>query len=236
MKENAILKINQIGKAGQIISNIFIGLLSLAAVALIIGTIVIGVLPNDLVCFSVGGHATVNINLASINEALNEAEITEIVTVLDSELTNAKMDLNGAVYAMNELTVTTDGITFGGYADDVHFQIGNLLSVLIASLFSIIFSIVTLCFISSLCKAFKLCISPFENNVIKKMQYFAFSLIPWVIMSSVMNSVASGMYSGNIRFSFGIDLKMVLIILVIFVLTFIFKYGAVLQQESDETL
>ena len=29
---------------------------------------------------------------------------------------------------------------------------------------------------------------------------------------------------------------MILIILVIFALTLIFKYGAVLQQESDETL
>ena len=34
----------------------------------------------------------------------------------------------------------------------------------------------------------------------------------------------------------GIDLKMVFVILVILALTFIFKYGAILQQESDETL
>jgi len=33
-----------------------------------------------------------------------------------------------------------------------------------------------------------------------------------------------------------VDLGMVLIILFIFVLAYIFKYGAVLQQESDETL
>ena len=34
----------------------------------------------------------------------------------------------------------------------------------------------------------------------------------------------------------GVDLGMVLIIFFIFVLVHIFKYGAVLQQESDETL
>jgi len=39
-----------------------------------------------------------------------------------------------------------------------------------------------------------------------------------------------------VAITFGIDFGVVLIILIVFALVYIFKYGAVLQQESDETL
>jgi len=42
--------------------------------------------------------------------------------------------------------------------------------------------------------------------------------------------------SGGIHLIFSIDLGVVLVVLIVLVLVSIFKYGAVLQQESDETL
>ena len=68
------------------------------------------------------------------------------------------------------------------------------------------------------------------------MTSFAFSLIPWVFLSSLVNSVSNSITTGGPHVSLSINLGMILIILVIFALTLIFKYGAVLQQESDETL
>lgn len=236
MKENAISKINLIGKVGQIIANIFIGFLGFAALLMLIGTIVIAFLPKDLITFSVNGHATMDINLSSIGQVLDTAAIEEATDVFTKESNNMELNMNGSVYTMDEFSITEDAISFGGYANGITFTSGNLFTVFLTVLASLTFSIVTLCFISSLCKAFKNCVSPFDENVIKKLQYFAFSLVPWVIMSSITNSVASGMFSGNYSINFGIDLKMVFVILVILALTFIFKYGAILQQESDETL
>jgi len=42
--------------------------------------------------------------------------------------------------------------------------------------------------------------------------------------------------SGSSKVSLSINIAVVFTIVVIFALTYIFKYGAVLQQESDETL
>ena len=68
------------------------------------------------------------------------------------------------------------------------------------------------------------------------MKHLAVALIPWCIISSVSDSTFSSIVSGKPSFSLSVDLGMVLVVLVVLVLVYIFKYGAVLQQESDETL
>ena len=97
-------------------------------------------------------------------------------------------------------------------------------------------TIVTISFAESLCKAFRDCTSPFDTKVIKKMQNLAISLIPWTIILSIIDSTMDSFLAGGLRLSLSIDLGVVLVVLIVFVLVYIFKYGAVLQQESDETL
>ena len=98
-------------------------------------------------------------------------------------------------------------------------------------------ALVTLFFVGALCKAFRYCESPFEENVIKKMQNLAISLIPWTIISSIAESFVTNLLNvGRFEFGIGVDFNVVLVIALIFVLVYIFKYGAVLQRESDETL
>ena len=62
------------------------------------------------------------------------------------------------------------------------------------------------------------------------------ALIPWTIVSTIINSILDSAKSGSASVSITLDLGVVLIVLAVLVLVYIFKYGAVLQQESDETL
>ena len=77
-------------------------------------------------------------------------------------------------------------------------------------------------------------------KLIKKVEsyiYLAISLIPWTIISSMAESfVANLLNVGSFEFGISVDFNVVLVIVLIFVLVYIFKYGAVLQRESDETL
>ena len=68
------------------------------------------------------------------------------------------------------------------------------------------------------------------------MQNLAISLIPWTIVSSVSDSVVASYLQGGLQFQFNLDLSVALVVLIVFILVYIFKYGAILQQESDETL
>ncbi len=95
---------------------------------------------------------------------------------------------------------------------------------------------VTLYFIGFLCKAFRDCESPFEENVIKKMQHLAYALIPWTVASSLVEIVINNIIRGNKGIALSVDFGVILVVLLVFLLAYIFKYGAILQQESDETL
>ena len=68
------------------------------------------------------------------------------------------------------------------------------------------------------------------------MQNLAYALIPWTVVTTISNSISDSVMNHKISLNFTLDLGVVLIGLVVLVLVHIFKYGAVLQQESDETL
>ena len=74
------------------------------------------------------------------------------------------------------------------------------------------------------------------SDSVQPHQNLAYSLIPWAFFTTVSDGMVTGMMTGKTQFNVGVDLGMVLVIVIIFALTYIFKYGAVLQQESDETL
>jgi hypothetical protein len=69
--------------------------------------------------------------------------------------------------------------------------------------------------------------------VIRGIKALAYSLIPWVIIDW-MQELITLPYTGTHNFT--IDLSVACIILIVLGLAYIFQYGAVLQQESDETL
>ena len=96
--------------------------------------------------------------------------------------------------------------------------------------------LVIFCFGEAMCKAFATCETPFEENVIKKMNHLAVALIPWGIISPMLISAMEGFMQGGLHLDFTIDMGLVVIVLIVFLLVHVFKYGAILQQESDETL
>lgn len=93
---------------------------------------------------------------------------------------------------------------------------------------------VTVTFIIKLCKEFKTCETPFSEGVIKRMKQVGYSMLPWFIVFPTAEAAANFMVTNNLNIS--LDIGMLIMALVVLALTYIFKYGAMLQQESDETL
>ena len=69
-------------------------------------------------------------------------------------------------------------------------------------------------------KTLEICNSPFEENVLADMKKLGISLIPFGIFTLVTTGVSG--------------LVLVLIIMLVILFINIFKYGAELQQESDD--
>lgn len=230
MKEETVRKINGLGKAGDIIAKVCRVLLIIGFVGIIIGLIAIIAVPKDLVKVDVGTNIGVKVDFSRYGE-LSEADQENARQGLEKSLSEQDEDGRIADYEVTASSVTVHLVT-----NEITFGLRNLIGPMVVALLYVAASYVSMRFIGLLCRAFRDCASPFEEKVIRCMKNFAFSLIPWVALSMISDSIISrSMFSVN-KFSVGVNLGTVLLVLLILGLCRIFRYGAELQKEHDETL
>lgn len=234
MKENAIKKINTMGKVGTIVAlvaKIFvIVLLSLS----VIGFVGVLVLPSNLCTVKIDGRAKVGIDLSHFGVEMND-EVNKEIT----ENVNENVDITyaGNHFSVDNVQTNDKGFNFDAGATLSEFNIKDVAWVLAGAIIYLILLLISTIYAGRLAKSFRSCQSPFEETVIKRMKQFAYSLIPWAVSSSVIGAIQQRIWiasSKNIALS--LDISMVIVVLVILALAYIFQYGAVLQKESDETL
>ena len=238
MKQNAISKINKMGQIGgylTLVAKIFI---IIGIVACLAGAVIFTIIPENFISINVSNNIGYSVDFSSLGIKFDESQIQEAQDMIttNGSITTSVND-NGTKYIVNNSSITENGISGEATTENVTMNLSVLPCIFLAGSINIAMALVTLFFVGSLCKAFRYCESPFEENVIKKMQNLAISLIPWTIISSIADSFITNLINvGNFEFGISVDLNVVLVIILIFVLVYIFKYGAVLQQESDETL
>ena len=233
MKEQAIQKINKIGKISSIFALIAKIVVGAGLVCTIIGAIICFAMPKELVEVTTAGAMVLDVDFsalgAEIPELSDEAAREEAVAEMKESLTDED-------FTLVEITMDENGAQIAGTMEEYSFSIRDGAWAVVIAALNLVMTFVTLCFISGLCKAFRDCQSPFEENVINKMRNLAIALIPWCVISSVSDTTFNSIINGKPSFSLSVDLGMVLVVLIVLVMVYIFKYGAVLQQESDETL
>lgn len=235
MKEDAIKKINKMGEIATIITVIAKIFIIIALVSVFALTVAAAFIPKDFLTVSADSRFMVDIDFSSFGKTLTDEEVMQGRQEVENILEEAD---DSADYSINAIDIDHDGV----YVDvttstnNIDFNLHNLVWVLLFAFFYLAMTLVTLFFIGFLFKAFQNCKSPFEQNVIKKMKNLAFSLIPWTVLSSVSDTVIRSFFIKSLQISVGVDLKIVMAVLIILALAYIFQYGAVLQQESDETL
>ncbi|MBO5302690.1 MAG: DUF2975 domain-containing protein [Lachnospiraceae bacterium] len=229
MKEQAIQKINKIGKISNVITLIAKILIGIAMVFTIIGSLICFLLPDSFVKVTTAGTMAVDVDFSALGI---EIPAEELATFKQEAIADAGEE--GYAEATAEFTET--GMQMTGELEQYTFTIRDLAWIAVMGVVVLALTFITLFFVGGLCKAFRDCQSPFEDNVIKKMQNFAISLIPWSLVSMITSSITNTLMYNKTSIMFTIDFNILLIVLVVLVLVYIFKYGAVLQQESDETL
>lgn len=233
MKENAIKKINTMGKVGAIlalIAKILFGILLALAVT---GFVVVLCLPDNLCRVKVDGRANVFVDLSSFGVNLKEEDTAEIKNNVEE---NANINYGGNKFNVDQVEVGESTINIKAGADLAEFNLKDCLWILAGAILNLILLLISVIFAGRLAKAFRDCQSPFEDKVIARMKQFAYSLIPWALVSSVVDMLVSRILITGGGFQLSINFGIVITVLLILALAYIFQYGAVLQQESDETL
>ena len=230
-KENAIKRINTIGKVGSIISTICMVIMCIAIVCTLVGGIILTAIPKDLFNVTIDSTASMVIDIGTMGESAfipsgadSSTELTGSIALNGNKFTPVNTETSG-----NKITTTYVGEEGGFNARKIAvlcYVISAFLAISIFLLFNV----------RKLCEALKTCETPFEQRVIKSIETCTWTLIPWVIFEGFATRISETAFSHTMRTGFNLSLSNILVILLLFGLGFIFKYGAQLQLESDETL
>lgn len=236
MKNESIKKINVAGLIGYIASILLIVVSITAMVITTISTVAAITVAKEDVGVNIASEYEINAT-GDILEKLNhfigvkgidnltdlESEAGEEVALEDNDISSIKV------------TNSENGFVINAKAKEVHFSIKNLIAALVVSFCTLGAVTVALEMVKSLMKALKSCETPFSQEVVRRMARFANSLIPAAVLGMVCEGVWSSLSSGT-GFEMSLNIGSVLLVAVVYMLVIVFKYGAELQRESDETL
>lgn len=231
MKQEVVAKINKFGKIGEVIAQISRIFVILGAVILLAAGIFMLAMPKDLFTLDYYVGMDMQVDLDAIGETVTDEDIEE----LSMEAYSVAVD--GEEMEMVDFTVDRDNntvaIEMASQPTNIFHPVKIVIFILVETLLMVV-NFITITFIIKLCKEFKTCETPFSADVIKRIKQVGFSLIPWCIVYPTAEAAANFMVSNNLNIS--IDIGMIIMVLVVLALAYIFQYGAMLQQESDETL
>lgn len=226
MKNDAIKKINLIGKISQIVVTVvqalMIVMMAVFAVLAVAGLFV----EDNALSLNFNADATVTVDTSDFPLSIIEADDLEDFDInvagLEFDTANAteeggKVTVNAkSSFNLQELYDELDGV----------IGLGGIICIACSALVIMGLAIfITLVFARKLARAFEKCESPFEENVTKRMKHFAYSLIPWFAITLLGEGLLGS-----------INLMTIMLAAVVFLVIYIFNYGAQLQRESDETL
>lgn len=231
MKQEVVAKINKFGKIGEVIAQISRIFVILGAVILLAAGILMLAMPKDLFTLDYYVGMDMQVDLDAVGETITEDDMAELeadaytVTTSDTEMVIVDVEADEEANTLN--------VKFASEPTNM-FNATKIVIFILLQLLLLVVNFITITFIVKLCKEFKTCETPFSEGVIKRIKQVGFSLIPWCIVYPTAEAAANFMVSNNLNIS--IDIGMIIMVLVVLALAYIFQYGAMLQQESDETL
>ena len=152
MKEQAIQKINKIGKISSVIALIAKIVVGIALICTLIGTIVWFLIPDQLITFTTKGVLELEVDLGSVGMSIPEEELETAQAEMLAAMNEGSQGIEST-----EFTVTQDMVKMVGSVEEVSFSVSELAWVVLLALVALVMTFITLCFISSLCKAFRDC-------------------------------------------------------------------------------
>ncbi len=216
-----VKKINTLGKVSRIILVIMRCLCMVAIIATIVGGIIImTVLPKESRAITADG-------VTSFEIVVDESLMPEgVVSEISEDNEDVALELLGATLSFKDAVTENGSIKKYTMNADLNAPDSTLIvygfaGICFGMALITAFGLIVVIFAGKLAKALETCESPFEEKVTRAMKHFGFSLIPTMALFITEQSI---------------NLTFILVVIAVIIFSYIFSYGAKLQQESDETL
>lgn len=229
MNNQLVKRMHTIGKVGKIIAIVVIVLSIIATVFVTAGAIAVTALPKDTISVNVDAQVDVTLN-KDVFGAVNE----DIVSSIKDD-PNTQIDVSGAAFQASADLKDGNAVIHGD-GKNIRVESGIATPILWFTVFNMIAFIVCAFFFKGLMKELSLAPSPFTEGVVRKMKFFAIAILAASVATSIVNAIIGCIVPFGGGFSFSLNIGSIITAVIIFVLAVVFRYGAQLQKESDETL
>lgn len=228
--DNLLVKrMNTVSKVGKIITLVIIIIAIIATTLIAAGAVALSVLPKDIVTADISAQTDIVLN----NQIFNDVK-SDIISGVN-ENAGEVYDAGSAVFRVNA-DETDDNAVLHVDADQIHVSSDIIIPALWIVFFNCVAFIVCAFFFKSLMGELAVSSSPFTEGVVKKMQNFAIAILMASVATSIANGILGAILTSGHAFSFSLHFGSIITAAIIFVLVTVFRYGAQLQKESDETL
>ena len=229
MKYEMIEKVNKMGKIGLILSNIGKVIMVIATILFMVLSCVCLVLPKDFASITMIHNAKIHVNFEDIADV-------GVSFIFPNENVQAAIEMNDISYEIISVEQTGQMLEANAQSKEATLTLRELSPLMLFGALFCGVAVEVFRLISRLCKNFKVCETPFTEEISNVLRRLAFAVIPLVVIGSMFESALDGMENGQFNVVIHLDLVMIVMVVLILMLSSIFRYGAMLQQESDETL
>lgn len=227
MREKTMNTVHKLAKASHIIAKIC-NVLVWIALVLVVLLMAVGLflVPDFALTIEAKGQGQVHVHIEGI-DVLSDMDWTE---------EDGQVDYNQIQYDI--LSVEVNGSSVDAYAESTQlsnvftFSMRSLIGPMMIGLISIIAELVVLHFFMALCRRLRYCLTPFTEEIVQLLQKLTYATIPMLILNSMADSMLSSVGTGNFSLGINITLDQVIVVLVMFLLIAVFKYGTWVQNHA----
>lgn len=217
-------RINTFGKVAKILTMIAVVCMLVVEGFLLVGGVITAIVPNDSITVDVGSNTKIHIDTNYFGKDGDKY----YYNIGDKKLYIGQFSTDGY-----EIKNENGNLNLNINNHSGHYDMNTARWWIVCEAIALAAVIVALYFFRSLMKQFMICDTPFSDVIVKKMRAFAIALIPCMVVWQASNAVKNYITGNKADFNLVFTCAFVLII---FVLTMIFKYGTDLQKEHDDTV
>ena len=143
---------------------------------------------------------------------------------------------NDYEYRLTDIILDNAIVHIVGTTEEEAFDIQDISLMIFGVVVWLAIEMAVLYYVIKICKFLSLCETPFHKNMTMLLKNFNIALIVLTVYASFGDSLINSIAKGRFAVTMDINMISILAVVMVFGLSVIFKYGAMLQQESDETL
>lgn len=233
-KELILEKIRKFGTIGYRFSKILMILSGVLLFISLLTTIFFGLIKRDAIVFRSSGQEIIEVNISGMpikEEGLEERK----QEIIDRGTTFPNMR-NDYEYRLTDIILDNDIVKIVGTTEEEAFDIQDISLMIFGVGVWLAIEMAVLYYVIKICKFLSICETPFHENMSMLLKNFNIALIVLTVYASFGDSLINSIAKGRFAVTMNIDMISILAVVMVFGLSVIFKYGAMLQQESDETL